>query len=231
MKYKPKQIGLRHVDWVGLIISTELPAYAKLVAYQLSSYMNKTQDIAWPSQARLISECSMSNGTLNKNLNLLESEGWLVRQPGNSKQTTRYIISFPKELEKAIQETNALLNSPSHGVNSPPHGDRVLRHTETNIQDNIQDNIHTSSQDEHVPVLMYPSWMPNKVNMDWMTKSELSSNEISKVIDDFRDYWILSKSKRKNWDLSFRKNPIVNRVVNTATKKIPDKYDPYDNYI
>lgn len=143
MKYKPKQIGLRHVDWVGLIVSTDLPAHSKLIAYQLSSYMNKNHDVAWPSQARLISECSISNGTLNKNLKLLESEGWITRQPGNSKSTTRYIITFPKALEKSIKKAsdNLSINTPSHGVNTPSHGDRVLRHTETKIQEKIPNKI------------------------------------------------------------------------------------------
>lgn len=214
MKYKPKHIGLRHIDWVGLIVSTELPSYAKLIAYQLSSYMNKSQDIAWPSQARLIAECSISNSTLNRSLDLLESEGWLIRQSGNSKRTTRYIISFPKEIEELMSKTTAALNSPTQRVNTPTVGDRVLPHRETNIQENIQDNIGRSkfTPPEVSEVLEY-------------CKSRINYVDAQKFHDFYTAKgWMVGKTKMKDWKACVR-------TWESREKKPDDKFDPYDHYI
>lgn len=78
----------------------------------------------------------------------------------------------------------------------------------------------THIQDEACkPACIESDWKPNETNLKWMSDSGLSESEQKTIIRDFVDFWILSKTKRKNWDLTFRKNPIVNRKVNTSPKK------------
>lgn len=66
------------------------------------------------------------------------------------------------------------------------------------------------------------NWKPNETNQQWMTDSHVSEFEQSAIIRDFVDFWKLSGSKKKNWDLAFRKNPVVARRVNTANKTKSD---------
>lgn len=228
-------------SWIQLIKKSDLPANAKYICFYLSTFMNLEHDVAWPSQVRIASETGLTEPTVRKWLEYLADNEWLVIRRkarevltnGGNQLQNEYIISIPDiVLQRAVNDlpTNdkgGLINH-QRGVNE---SSKVGKQFTPNNNSNNNKNIHTSSQDSLVPVLMDKSWMPNTVNMDWLTKSGLPKHEISKVIDDFRDFWILSKSKRKNWDLSFRKNPVVNRAVNTASKKKPETYDPYENYL
>lgn len=221
-------------SWIQLVKKSDLPANAKYICFYLSTFMNLEHDVAWPSQMRISNETGLSEPTVRKWLDYLGDTKWLVIRRksrevstlGGTQLQNEYIMNIP---DTVIQRTvNDLPTMQQRRVNESPKEGKQFT---PNNNNNNNNNIHTSSQDSLVPVLMDKSWMPNTVNMDWLTKSGLPKHEISKVIDDFRDYWILSKSKRKNWDLSFRKNPIVNRAVNTASKKKPETYDPYENYI
>lgn len=154
MKYPYRCIGVRHIDWIGLLLETEIPAMSKYIAMYLNRFMNRQQDIAYPSQARMMVEMGISNGSLNKYLSILESEGWIQRRSGNSKKTTTYIITFPSPVENDIE--NLSTNAPSRGelknrtlrhaeANTPSHGEKVLRHTETNNNINNKGNNNRSN--------------------------------------------------------------------------------------
>lgn len=110
MKYPPKGVmGIRHVDWVQFIITTELPAHCKWLAAYLATFMNSHKDIAYPSQARIVAETSLSKATVNRSLNLLEEEGWLGRERGGPTTTTRYFVKMPEEIEKQFEKLGGSL--------------------------------------------------------------------------------------------------------------------------
>ena len=102
MKYKIPQIGLKHIDWVGLILGTDLPQIAKCLAMYLSRYMTHEKTCAWPSLNRMATELSMSKSTICTYLNLLEKEQWLTRDRGNFEKTTEYTICFPDAIKKQV---------------------------------------------------------------------------------------------------------------------------------
>ena len=141
MKYPPKQIGLKHIDWVGLVLATELPSISKAIVMYLSRFMNKDQDVAWPSQTRIMAELSLSKNAINSHINLLESEGWITRDRGNSKTNTRYYVSFPKLIEKGVKE---LSGSTSEVLRSTSEGLQVVPEKYTNSQLNSPSNSNTS---------------------------------------------------------------------------------------
>ena len=145
MEYPVKQIGIKHLDWIGLIMSTELPSYAKLLAHTLATYMNRDQDMAWPSLSRIEHESSLSRSTTCKYLSMLETEGWLIRERGHMGKNTRYIIGFPVVVEEAISSASHELASTSHALGSPSHELEVVRDTDTNqpINQPINKNICT----------------------------------------------------------------------------------------
>jgi len=119
-------------NWIKIIQKSTLSSNAKYVAHYLSTYMNQNQDIAWPSQSRMVSEMGISKDTLCRKLDELESKGWLVRERGGPKSTTRYIINVPVD---AVQEY-ALKGSTTIGLGSPTIGLGVVRPSDTNNNSN-----------------------------------------------------------------------------------------------
>lgn len=201
MKYPPKSIGLRHIDWVGLIVTTDLPSLSKLLAYQLSSYMNTSQDVAWPSQSRLMAETSMSKSTLNKHINLLESEGWIQRQSGNHSKTTRYTISFPKAIERTLENTNKVVRETNEGSIPNELGSTgdvlgVVRETDTNIQVNIQSNKQVKDK-RFSP--------PSQKDIIEYSKFKKISINAEQFIDFYESKgWMVGKNKMKCWKAAVR---------------------------
>jgi len=124
MKYKVKSVGLKHIDWVGLSLNTELPSISKMIIMYLERFMNKDQHVAWPSQTRMMSELSLSKGALNKHLNILENEKWITRERGDSKNNTKYFISFPEVIENAVKKVDG---STRGGLGSIPDELRSIR--------------------------------------------------------------------------------------------------------
>ena len=199
MKYPPKKIGLRHIDWVGLIVATDLPSLSKLLAYQLSSYMNRDQNIAWPSQTRLMAETSMSKGALNKHLKLLEDEGWILRRSGNHTETTRYQIAFPRHIERVVHQMDE--GSIRDELPSSPDGLGVVHEVDTNIQLNIQDNIQvkdksikqntkdkrqSSSNNKKLDFTIWPDLPDDQTLKDWLDmRKRLKANVSQTVIKTF----------------------------------------------
>ena len=195
MKYPPKQIGLKHIDWSGLVLSTELPNLSKLIVLYLSRFMNKEQDVAWPSRARMETELSISRGALNKHLDLLEVEGWITRERGGSKTNTRYHVSFPRKIEKALELANKDSTSDELGgsldeLRSSPDEPLVVHEVNTNRQLNRQTN---RGGKKFTP--------PTLQEVQEYIKSRKSTVDPIKFMDYFTEgEWIDSNGKKvKNW--------------------------------
>lgn len=195
MKYPPKQIGLKHIDWSGLVLSTEMPNLSKLIVLYLSRFMNKEQDVAWPSQARMEAEMSISKNALNNHLNLLESEGWIKRERGDSKTNTRYHISFPVKIEKALAivnkgSTQEVLGSTSEELRSTSEALDVVPEKHTNRQLNRQTN---RGGKKFIP--------PTLQEVQEYVKKRQSSVDPVKFMEYFTEgKWFDSNGKKvKNW--------------------------------
>jgi len=106
MKYKPKHVAM---DWIESIWNTKLPQQSKLLACYLRRFMNSQKDMAYPSYARIIDETGLSRATVAKYLEVLESEGWLVRDSGRKGKNTVYYAAFPKQIEQAAKEIESSL--------------------------------------------------------------------------------------------------------------------------
>ena len=142
MKYPIRQIGIKHLDWVSLALETELPAYSKMIVMYLARFMNRDQDMAWPSLRRMESELGVRRATICKYIELLESEGWLTRERGSKGKNTRYFVSFPKKIEEVVHQMNHLPAEVVHQMNhgGSPDEPGVVHHTDTNSQLNNKYN-------------------------------------------------------------------------------------------
>ena len=95
MKHPPRNIDMTCFSWVKLVLKTDINYHAKYLGLYLSTYMNLNQDMAFPSLKRIEGETGLGHATVLKYLDLLVSEGWLVKQSGNRTESNRYWINIP----------------------------------------------------------------------------------------------------------------------------------------
>ena len=87
---------------------TDLPSTAKLVAFNLGTYMNSKRDICWPGHKRIAAETSLSTSSVRKQLGILEEQGWIVitrkeksiQTKGGTQATNIYQMTIPDELRR-----------------------------------------------------------------------------------------------------------------------------------
>lgn len=130
-----------------------------------------------------------------------------------SKSTNRFtvitLVNYSSYQDKDDESTKKKTKS---ATNKQP--------TDNHKQECKESKEHTASSS---PCVISSDWTPNQTNQSWLNDSGLSEIEQQKVIRDFRDFWRNAESKRKNWDLAFRKNPIVCRAVNIAFNRVAEQ--------
>ena len=130
------QIKLSMINWMNCVWESDLPPYSKYLAAYLRKFMNDNQDMAWPSYERIIHETGLSRQTVWRYFDVLDSEGWLIRDKGNSTKNTKYIASFPVSIEESMKAINSSLQEPRQFLT----GTKVVPHGNTNKQYNKQYN-------------------------------------------------------------------------------------------
>lgn len=113
-------------NWRKLVNKTQMPSGAHHLAIYLSCFMNDDQDVAWPSQARIVYETGLSKSTVNKYLNWLEENHWIVRERGGPSCNTRYFTNIPDDTILKITKGSPPRGqgSPSDALGSPSGGQR-----------------------------------------------------------------------------------------------------------
>lgn len=90
-------------NWIQLVKKdATIPSVAKHLCHYLSTFMNMEQNVAWPSLARIQHETGYGHATVLKYLAWLDEHGWLERESGNSKKTTRYLTTIPNKTVEQI---------------------------------------------------------------------------------------------------------------------------------
>lgn len=92
----------------------ELDKTAVLVAYTLSTYMNRNGE-AWPSKETLAKGCRLGAGkrAVDKAVDRLEAAGFLMIQRSKGRSSNRYLATFP-----TAQTDARLKESIAHGSTS-----------------------------------------------------------------------------------------------------------------
>lgn len=76
------------------------------VGIALWSHANTLNDNkAWPSLSRLCNETGLSKATVCRHLGVLVERGWIVRSSGGGTESTRYVLTIPKQLERSDDQT------------------------------------------------------------------------------------------------------------------------------
>ena len=104
-------IGVRHLDWMEFVWTSDIPSNAKLIAAYLSRYMNKNRDHAFPSLKTIEGETGLGHATVLKYLAALEGKEFLTRQKGGGRNNvTYYHVRFPSYVDEAIKQVNSRPN-------------------------------------------------------------------------------------------------------------------------
>ena len=90
MKYPPKIVV---INWLSTVWNADLPSKAKLVASNL--HMNMDVLAESPSVNTIARQCSISESTARRALQLLCREGWLINNGQSPVMTNRYSLSLP----------------------------------------------------------------------------------------------------------------------------------------
>lgn len=185
-------------NWIKMIQKSTLTSNAKYVAHYLSTFMNQNQDIAWPSQSRMVSEMGISKDTLCKKLDELDSHGWIVRERGGPKTTTKYMINVPVDaVEKYALKGSTItgLGSTTTVLGSTTTVLGVVRPSDTN--NNSNNKVIGEKRKRFVPptldeVKEYCSQRNNVVDCE-------------RFIDFYESKgWMIGKNKMKCWKSAVR---------------------------
>jgi hypothetical protein len=101
-------IGVRHLDWMEFVWTSDLPSNAKLIAAYLSRFMNKNKDHAFPSLQTIEGETGLGHATVLKYLDYLADNQFITRQQGGGRNhVTYYHVRFPGYVDNAIKQVNS----------------------------------------------------------------------------------------------------------------------------
>lgn len=144
-KYMMRKSSTNIINWLNCIWLTDLPANSKYLACYLRKFMNSNHDMAWPSYARIIEETGLSRATVAKYLKILESEGWIKRESGNSTSNTVYYALLPEIISEEVRGLDDRIQSKLKGsssakLRSTSAKQGVVREVNTNTQLNKQSN-------------------------------------------------------------------------------------------
>jgi len=144
-KYMMRKSSTDIINWLNCIWLTNLPSNSKYLACYLRKFMNSNHDMAWPSYARIIEETGLSRATVAKYIKILEQEGWIKRESGNSTTNTVYFAILPEIIIDEVKEFDDLIQLKLKGsspdkLRSTPAKQGVVREVNTNTQLNKQSN-------------------------------------------------------------------------------------------
>lgn len=145
-----------------------------------------------------------SRGKVNRFLKELEMDQQIEQQKNNV--TT--LISIKK-----YDEYQAKQDSKKNNKRTANGQQTDSKRTQTN-----NDNNENNEKENNTVQKIHPDWMPNENNMQMLIESGMTEFERKLVIRDFVDYWKGEGTRRKDWQASFRKNPLVKQAVKDAAK-------------
>lgn len=160
MKHPPKNIV---VDWLNTIWETNLPYQAKYLACYLRKFMNSQHDMAYPSYARMIHETGLSRSSISRYMEVLESEGWVIRDRGSKGKNTTYTACFPTSVtEKLVSERNQVVSE---------------RHT-TSVRETHELNKEVNNKVNNIEI---PENINSEAWQEWIEYRKSKKKPVSKI--------------------------------------------------
>jgi DNA-binding MarR family transcriptional regulator len=118
--FTTKQKELNAFMWTDLLKKSDLPAISTLLGIYLATYMNGRSNVAWPSLTTITKETRLSRPTVCKHIKILEREGWIEKEKGASRASTRYTAIAPAAALECQPETQQ--ETQQETQTAPPDG-------------------------------------------------------------------------------------------------------------
>lgn len=219
MDYRPR---IMVVDWLNTIWKTDLPANAKYLACYLRRFMNDERDMAWPSLRKIEGETGLSHPTVLKYLNILESEGWLVKESGSFNKSNTYFAAIPEVLNECIADVGVgkqLTQGVGKEVTQGTKGGYLGVGKEVTSNKQIEIN-NKNSPYYPIAEMMWEHIQPitksNKVNLDsWANDLRLLHEMDGRSVEDIKAVFIWA-----NRDQFWRTNILSASKLRTQFPKL-----------
>ena len=189
-------LTLNCFDWSECVLNTNLPSNSKYLALYLATFMNKKNDMAWPSQSRISHDTGLTEPTIRKHLKLLNDNGWLVTKKQirtintgtQNYHCNEYHISFPKQFE--------------HIVNNLPSDDsRGKIDTEQGVNESRTGGKQFTTNNNRITKNNNGRFTPPT-----LTEIKVYCNEKNSSVDPEKFFyfyesknWMIGKNKMKSW--------------------------------
>lgn len=149
-----------------------ITASERVVLMALADHHNKKTDLCCPGQKLLAEECGLTDRGVRKQLSSLEEKNIISRRPvyqNNVQIGVQYTLSFGVEPRSAREE---------RGVE--PRSARTIKTNE--IDKSISCKAKNGSR---LPV----DWIPEPLEIEWLSKNGISKDILEFEFDKFKDYW------------------------------------------
>jgi hypothetical protein len=184
-----KRIPHHWINWTEIVLDDpDLPFHSKALALFLSTYMNSSHDMAYPSVSTIRGRMGLgSNSTAIKYLGVLEDSGYLKteRRYGNSKIYTAIIPPNHPSITPPV-----VLHEMDNSIT--PRGLTVLHEVEPNKQENKQENKQVGKNSR----FSRPSLDELKL---FIKEKNLNLNAQEFINHYESNGWMVGKTKMKNW--------------------------------
>ena len=192
-------------SWRSAILKSSIPPTTKLVLLTLSCHMNDAGESCYPSINLLCSETGLSNRAVITHLHNAAEWGWInVRKQGLAGQQwsrNSYQLSWD-HLTKAV-------NVETQGSEADSSKEVKEVHTSTSQSTSKSTSLRDSepASQQRATRLDPSARLDDKYREAALAIKAIDEDELQRVFDDFRDYWIAApgaKGVKLDWLATWR---------------------------
>ena len=133
-----------------------------------------------------------------------------IYHPVISEKVLTFIETRGKWRNKKKQQRMADVQGESQGSLRGVPGVSPPSSYSSSSSSSYKNKIHCTRKVAHT---IPENWQPNEANSAWLNSSGLHGDDVRRLVVEFRDYWREVGKRYQNWDLVFRRNPIVKSEI------------------
>jgi DNA-binding transcriptional ArsR family regulator len=181
-------IGLMSLAW-----KADMPTGMKMVLLALCDNANDQGD-CYPSISNIAERCSMGERTVQSHIATMEDEG-VVSRRFRSGRSTLYRID-PRKFRTPADSAPPQISHPTPADFAP----RTIK------EPSIEPSLNLVGRKKKRRTSLNESWCLSKNLGLWTLEHypKWSEDDVRKIADKFRDYWIAVGAVRSDWDATWR---------------------------
>lgn len=180
----------------------------------------------FPGQYTIGNMCGMNRTTVNEHVRYLKDKGLIevIRRSNDSGHRTSnlYVLNLTKVLDRDLGKPK--VPDPYVGFTPPLSPDLGQ---EPEVTRRSQALLRPPKIESHT---IPENWTPGVQVYRWGEAKGVTREFVDQLVPEFIAYWSHTKKKRKEWDTTFMRNPVVKQAISTKTyrKKLQSAVDLVD---